>query len=194
VNVQWPSGLIASWDCGFESRWVDGYLSPLKCRVLSGRGLHVGPIPGPEESYRMWCVTVHDLGTLMIPRPWTALGRCAEEEEEEDVEGLVNVSTRNKAWAGIAHKLQWFETGWTVRGPEADLGGVFRTRPDRSWDPPNFLCNGYQVPFPESKRPDRGINYPPSSSAEDKERVQLYLYSPSGSSRPLQGRNLPFHT
>jgi hypothetical protein len=24
--------------------------------VLSGRGLCVGPIPRPEESYRMWCV------------------------------------------------------------------------------------------------------------------------------------------
>jgi len=26
------------------------------CCVLSGRGLCVGPIFGPEESYRAWCV------------------------------------------------------------------------------------------------------------------------------------------
>ena len=30
------------------------------------------------------------------------------------------------------------------------------------------------------KRPGRGIDQPPSSSAEVKERIELYLYSPSG--------------
>jgi len=29
------------------------------------------------------------------------------------------------------------------------------------------------------KRPGRGVDYPPSSSAEFKERVELYFYSPS---------------
>jgi hypothetical protein len=29
--------------------------------VLSGRGLCDGPIPRPEESYRLWCVSVCDL-------------------------------------------------------------------------------------------------------------------------------------
>jgi hypothetical protein len=28
--------------------------------VLSGRGLCDGPIPRPEESYRLWCVLVCD--------------------------------------------------------------------------------------------------------------------------------------
>ena len=32
------------------------------------------------------------------------------------------------------------------------------------------------------KRPGRGVDHPPPSSAEVKERVQLYLYSPSGPS------------
>jgi hypothetical protein len=36
--------------------------------------------------------------------------------------------------------------------------------------------------FPGVKRPGRGIDHPPSSSAEVKERVELYLYSPSGPS------------
>jgi hypothetical protein len=31
-----------------------------ECCVLSGRGLCDGPIPRPEESYRLWCVTVCD--------------------------------------------------------------------------------------------------------------------------------------
>jgi hypothetical protein len=34
---------------------------------------------------------------------------------------------------------------------------------------------------------------PPPSSAEVKERVELYLYSPSGPSWPVLGRTLPFN-
>jgi hypothetical protein len=40
------------------------------------------------------------------------------------------------------------------------------------------------------KRPGRGVDHPPSSSAEVKERVELYLCSPSGSSWPVIGRTL----
>jgi hypothetical protein len=32
-------------------------------------------------------------------------------------------------------------------------------------------------PFPGVKRPERGVNHPPPSSAEVKERVELHLYS-----------------
>ena len=35
-------------------------------------------------------------------------------------------------------------------------------------------------PFPEVKRPGRGVDHPPTSRAEIKERVQLYLYSNLG--------------
>jgi len=34
--------------------------------------------------------------------------------------------------------------------------------------------------FPGAKWPGRGIDHPPLSSAEVKERVELYLYSTSG--------------
>ena len=37
------------------------------------------------------------------------------------------------------------------------------------------------------KRPGRGVNHPPPSRAEVKERVELYLYSPSGPSWPVLG-------
>ena len=37
------------------------------------------------------------------------------------------------------------------------------------------------------KRPGRGVDHPPPSSAEVKERVELYLYSPSGPSWPVLG-------
>ena len=41
------------------------------------------------------------------------------------------------------------------------------------------------------KRPGHGVDHPPRSSAEVRERVELYLYSPSGSSLPVVGRTSP---
>jgi hypothetical protein len=46
--------------------------------------------------------------------------------------------------------------------------------------------------FPGVKRPGRGVDHPPPSSAEVKERVEVNLYSPFGPSRPVLGRTLPF--
>jgi hypothetical protein len=46
-----------------------------ECCVLSGRGLCDELITRPEESYRLWCVTVCDLETSIIRRPWHT-GRC----------------------------------------------------------------------------------------------------------------------
>ena len=45
--------------------------------------------------------------------------------------------------------------------------------------------------FPGVKRPEHGVNHPPPSSAEVKERVELYLHSLSGPSWPVLGRTLP---
>jgi hypothetical protein len=80
-------------------------------------------------------------------------------------------------------------TGWTVR--ESNAGGreIFRTRPDRSWDPLSLLHNKHRVSFPGLKWPGRD-KHPASSSAEVKERVELYLYSPSGTSGFVLGRTL----
>jgi hypothetical protein len=41
--------------------------------------------------------------------------------------------------------------------------------------------------FPGVKRPGRGVDNPPPSSAEVKERVELFLYSPTGPSRHVLG-------
>jgi hypothetical protein len=41
------------------------------------------------------------------------------------------------------------------------------------------------------KQPERSVNHPHTSSAEVKERVELYLYSPCGPSWPVTGWTLP---
>jgi hypothetical protein len=43
--------------------------------------------------------------------------------------------------------------------------------------------------FAGIKQPKRGVDHPPPSSAEVEERVELYLYSPSGPSWPVMGLN-----
>jgi len=48
---------LACWDCGFEFRRGHWCLSVVECCVLLGRGLCDGPIPLPEESYRV-CVSL----------------------------------------------------------------------------------------------------------------------------------------
>jgi hypothetical protein len=53
--------------------------------------------------------------------------------------------------------------------------------------PPSLLYNGYLVFFSGVKQPGSGVDQLPPSSAKVKERVQLYLYSPSGPSWPLLG-------
>jgi hypothetical protein len=50
--------------------------------MLSGRGLCDGLITRPEESYRLWCVLVCDLGTSRIRRLKLIKGcKCWIEEE-----------------------------------------------------------------------------------------------------------------
>ena len=46
--------------------------------------------------------------------------------------------------------------------------------------------------FPGIKRPGRGADHPPPSKCRGHERVELYLYSPSGPSWPVIGRTFTF--
>ena len=65
---------------------------------------------------------------------------------------------------------------------------ILRTHPDWHSGPPSLLYNGS---FPGVKGPGRGVDHQPPSSAEVKERVELYLYSPSRPSWPVKGCTLP---
>jgi hypothetical protein len=71
-------------------------------------------------------------------------------------------------------------------GIESQWGGIFCTRPDWPWGPPILLYNGYWV-FPGVERPGFGFDHPPPSSAEVKERVEIYLYSISVPPCPVLG-------
>jgi hypothetical protein len=55
-----------------------------KCCMLSGRGLCDGPIPRPEESYRLWCVIVCDqMNNNPLHLTW--LGRKRLDKERKSV-------------------------------------------------------------------------------------------------------------
>jgi len=86
-------------------------------------------------------------------------------------------------------------TPYGLNGPSIDSrwGEIFRTCPDRPREPPRLLLyNAYRVSSPLVKRLGRGVDHPPSSSAEVKERVELYLFSPFVPSWQVTGRNLLF--
>ena len=83
---------------------------------------------------------------------------------------------------GIAQSLWRSAMSWTARGSNPGGDMIFHTRPDPSWGPPSLLYNGYRVLF----------DHPLLPSREVKERVKLYLYSPSGPSWQFTGLTLPY--
>jgi hypothetical protein len=88
---------------------------------------------------------------------------------------VVQLLLSSKRETGLAQSVQRLATGWTVRGSNPDGGRDFQhpsrpavspTQPPIQWVPGSF---------PGVKRPRRGVDHPPPSSAEVKERVDLYL-------------------
>jgi hypothetical protein len=103
--------------------------------------------------------------------------------------------TNKFAWINQWNRIMW-GPGWRGRysdslrtGPSRG-GEIFCTRPDRPWGSPSLLYNGYWV-FSGSKAAGAWRWPSTSSSAEVIERVELYLFSPSGPSWPVIGWTVP---
>jgi len=80
-------------------------------------------------------------------------------------------------------------------GVRIPVGGeIVRTRPHWYWGLSGFVCTEYRVGVAVVKWPGRDVDHPPRIGAEIKERVELYLYSPSGLSWSLLGRTLLYKT
>ena len=84
-------------------------------------------------------------------------------------------------------------TGCGLDGPGSNPGGGRFSAPGQTG--PVAHPSSYAIgtgSFAEVNRPGRGVDHPPLSSAEVKERVELYLYSPSGLSWPVMVGTLHF--
>ena len=86
----------------------------------------------------------------------------------------------------VAQSVKRIDTGWTVWESNPGGGEIFRTGPTGPGAHPSSYTTG-TVSFPGVKWSERGFDHPPSSSAQVKERVELYLYSPSVPSWPVIG-------
>jgi hypothetical protein len=85
-------------------------------------------------------------------------------------------------------------TGYGLDGPGIEsrwgAGENCLTRPDRPWGPSSLIYSRYRV-FPGDKAVGAWRWPIIRSSAEVKERVELYLYSPSGPLWPVPGWTVP---
>jgi len=96
--------------------------------------------------------------------------------------------------AAIAYSVQRLDMRW--KGVDSNRGAceIFRTPPEQPEAPHSELSRGYRVCFPGVKSSVREVNHLTLITADIKERIWLYFYSLSESSRPLVGRILRFFT
>jgi hypothetical protein len=73
-------------------------------------------------------------------------------------------------------------TRYELDGPgiESRWGATFSAPVQTGFGAYRVSCTMGTGSFPGVERPGRGVDHPPPSSAEVKERVELYLYCPSG--------------
>jgi hypothetical protein len=82
------------------------------------------------------------------------------------------VSTNNK-WAGIAQSVERLATGWTVRGSNPTGEARFSAPVQTVLESHLTTHKMGTGSFPGVKRPRRGVDHQPPSSAEVKERVEV---------------------
>ena len=91
---------------------------------------------------------------------------------------FINWSRMLSEWAGIATEVRAGRSGDRITVVGRDF-----PHPSRSVlgaHPASYTMGTGS--YPGVKRPGRGADYPPTSSAEVKQRIELYLCSPSANS------------
>jgi len=146
----WPWGRLSLWQ-----KWVPGVFP-------GGKGGRCVRLTLPPS-----CAVVMKFGNLNFLEPSGPLQAC-----NGTALPFFNIPHTLGKVPGKAQSVLLLATSWTVRGSNPSEDEIFRTSPDRPWGPPSLLYNGYRVPCPVVKWPGRGLNHPPASSAEIKERVQ----------------------
>jgi hypothetical protein len=130
------------------------------------------------------------LGIINLPPDFLILYLCLKMSSEPDYTIIIsqqvwislqtwNVRENNKKIT-IPVQLQVLP----ACGVNPGGGEIFRNRPDRPWGPSNLLHSRCRI-CPGVKAAGAWHWPPTQSSAAVKERVELYLYSPSGSLRPV---------
>ena len=102
------------------------------------------------------CNCLHSRVSQVLPLPPGSYITCYCISAEEHTSFVEYYLVR----AGTAQSVWRLSTGWTVRGSIPGGGRIFRTRPNRPWDPHILLYNEYQI-FPEDKLA-RAWRWPPN--------------------------------
>ena len=138
----------------------------------------------------MWCtlalILLH-IASCFISRICQCLAKTVIVE--------VNNIKKSKDTSSFKHFLLddfWLlAKGWMVQGQNRSGGGeifcTLRVALETTHSPVQWVPG----PFPRDEAARCGVDHPPTSSTEFKERVELYLYSASRSSRPILGCALP---
>jgi hypothetical protein len=77
----------------------------------------------------------------------------------------IKFTLKQAMWAGIAQSVYRLATGWTVRGSNPSGGEIFSSLQTGPVAHPASCTMGTGY-FPGVKRPGRGADHPPPSSAE----------------------------
>jgi hypothetical protein len=111
---RWPRGLrrmcAAVWLLGLRVRIpLEAWLSvSCECCVFSDRGLCVGLITRPEESYRVWCASECDREAWIMRRPWPTGGCCAIRKNWVQIPYAINLSDVNSEVLFRSHVCSGF--------------------------------------------------------------------------------------
>ena len=162
--------------CG--GNFQNGHWRPMKYHFGDGwtwggspRGMCLGCSPMSRSSKHFWqLATWLWAPTLLTRLIWPIeITSCFQE---------CNISYKGVSKIFLKFRADWdtaVGTVWTVRGFSSGWGNNFRSHSDWPWPTQPFVQHRFTLPG--VKRPGRGVEHPSSSSAETKERIELYALS-----------------